>query len=104
DVGDGDRVGLGFVDDVADERRRIGGGGFLALGGGDDDLFLGRGASAGALLLHESLELGGVDGEAALGGEQLGHVEREAVGVVELEGVGTGESEIRIVVVTILIG
>ena len=91
DLGDGDRVGLGFADDVAGEGRGLGLGGGFALGGGDDDFLLGRGAAAGALLLHELLEPGGVDSEAALGGEQLRHVEREAVGIVELEGVGAAD-------------
>ena len=50
----------------------------------------GRGADTGtlALLLHQLLEAGVVDREAALGKQLLGQVVREAVGVVELEGLG----------------
>ena len=45
-----------------------------------------RRAGALALLLHEALELLLVDGHLPLGGDLAREVEREAVGVVELEG------------------
>ena len=56
-----------------------------ALGGRHDDLLLLRGAPALPLLLHERLEARRVDRDAALGGDHLGQVEGESVGVVELE-------------------
>ena len=66
---------------VADE---IGGRGRSRLGELDDLLLLG-GAGAGPLLVHQLVEAGDINGQAALAGHQLGEVEREAVGVVELE-------------------
>ena len=71
---------LQFV--VADE---LGGRGGLDLGEFDDLLLL-RGAGAGLLLVHQLVEAGDINGQAALAGHQLGEVEREAVGVVELKG------------------
>src|ERR1019366_5502986 len=75
----------GGVEGVAREdgrgRGRAGG----PLGRRDDDLPLLRRAPALALLLHEGLEPGGVDREAALDGEHLGQVQGEAVRVVKLE-------------------
>ena len=53
-----------------------------AVGGGGAD------AGALALLLHQLLEAAVVDREALLGQQLLGQVVGEAVGVVQLEGVG----------------
>ena len=49
------------------------------------------GAGALALLLHQSLERGLIDRHALVGGHFLREIQREAVGIVELEGVGAGE-------------
>ena len=49
------------------------------------------GAGALALLVHLGFEALAVDGEAALARHLLLLVERQAVGVVELEGDGAGE-------------
>ncbi len=57
----------------------------LAGPGGEGALLLGR-AGALALLLHEVAEALLVDGHVLLGGDLTREVEREAVGVVELEG------------------
>jgi hypothetical protein len=78
-------VGALAVERVAREDRRGVRRGRPALGGRHDDLLLLRGAAALALLLHQGLEARGVDRDAALGGDHLGQVKREAVGVVELE-------------------
>ena len=50
-----------------------------------------RGAGAGALLFHELFKTGRVHGQPALAGHEFGEVEREAVGVVELEGEVAGD-------------
>ncbi len=75
---------------VADEVRRLVGVGRLevlegARSGAEGSRLLRR-AGALALLLHEALELLLVDGHLPLGGDLAREVEREAVGVVELEG------------------
>ena len=69
---------------VADESRRVVG---ADVGKGDDLLLL-RGAGAVALLFHQLLETGAVDGQAAFAGHELGEVEREALLVIEAEGDG----------------
>ena len=53
---------------------------------GVDVALLARLLGAGALLLHELVEGGEVDADAALGRHLLGDLDREAEGVVELEG------------------
>ena len=53
---------------------------------GVDVALLARLLGAGALLLHELLEGGEVDADPALGRHLLGDLDREAEGVVELEG------------------
>ena len=63
------------------------GGRRVALRGCDDDLLFQGCPAPFALLLHLLLESGGVHRQAALGREQLGHVQGEAVSVVELESV-----------------
>ncbi len=50
-----------------------------------DDLFLLRLARALALFLHQLLEAFRVDGQPAFARHQFGEIERETVGVVELE-------------------
>ena len=50
----------------------------------------GRRAGPRPLCVHQCLEALGVDAEAALGHQFAGEVEGEAVGVVQLEGVGRG--------------
>ena len=53
--------------------------------------FVGGGGAGTLLLLGQfGLEAVQVDGVAALGGDQFGQVDREAVGVIEDEGVGAG--------------
>ena len=76
---------------VSEERGRLEIGRGIALGGGDNNRFFGGGLAAFALLVHEALKFDGVDGESALGREELRHIEREAVGVVEFEGGGSGD-------------
>ena len=74
-------VGAGVIVVVAEEvRGRLG----FDFGEGDDFLLL-RGAGAGALLVHQLFETGGVHGQAAFARHQFGEVEREAVGVVKRE-------------------
>ena len=88
DGGEARRRAQGLVADEA-RRRRLGGEGDHLLvavlgavrGGGADP-------SALALLLHQLLEAPVVDREALLGEQLLGQVVGEAVGVVQLEGVG----------------
>ena len=53
---------------------------------GVDVALLARLLGAGALLLHQLLEGGEVDADAALGRHLLGDLDGEAEGVVELEG------------------
>ena len=60
-------------------------GGVGAFGGGDDDGLLGGGLAACALDFHLLVEICDVDSEPLFGCEQLCHVERETVSVVELE-------------------
>ena len=87
---DGEQAGLGAQLLVADEARRRRRRGeaehraVVVLGA-----VRGRGPHPGArpLLLHQLLEALVVDREALLGEQLLGQVVREAVGVVELEGV-----------------
>ena len=55
------------------------------------DLDLAGFACACALLFHPLGELAGVDLQAAFFRHQLGEVERESVGVVQLEGIVAGE-------------
>ena len=81
------RGGMGQF--VSEERGRLEIDRGSALGGGDNNRFFGGGLAAFALLVHEALKFDGVDGESALGREELGHIEREAVGVVEFEGGGS---------------
>src|SRR4029077_1543776 len=50
-------------------------------------LELARRAGASTLLFHRALEALAVHGHAALGGDLLGELEREAIRVVEREGV-----------------
>ena len=83
------RGGMGQF--VSEERGRLEIGRGIALGGGDNNRFFGGGLAAFALLVHEALKFDGVDGESALGREELRHIEREAVGVVEFEGGGSGD-------------
>ena len=69
----------------------------LLVGGNDRALFgaLPTGAGALALLLHLALEAVAVDGEAVLASHVLLLVERQAVGVVELESDGAGNGADR---------
>ncbi len=60
----------------------------VVVGGG---VVLARSAGAGALLGHEAFEGGRINLEALFLRHQHGEVEREAVGVVELERLGAGE-------------
>ena len=66
------------------EADELGGRGGLDLGKRNDFLLL-RGAGAGLLLLHQLVEAFHVHGQTTFAGHQLGEVERETVGVVELE-------------------
>ena len=67
----------------------------LAGAGGERALLLG-GAGALALLVHEVTEALLVDGHVLLGGDLAREVEREAVGVVQLEGDLGGELRARV--------
>lgn len=62
---------------------------------GADDLALAGGAGAFALFFHECFEAVRVDGELAFFRQQGGEVDREAEGVVELEGEVAGDFALR---------
>src|SRR5215813_9287134 len=81
----GDR-GLVLVDAVADEARYRG-----AADAASVARRLARLARAPALLLHAGVEACVVDVDVRVAQDVLGHVEREAVGVVELEGDVAGQ-------------
>ena len=85
DLGDLGDLGLRGEGVVTDESGRVIG---TDVGKGDDLLLL-RGAGAVALLFHQLLETGAVDGQAAFAGHELGEVEREALLVIEAEGDGS---------------
>ena len=82
---------LGAERVVADKDRRVVGPNV----GKGDDLFLLRGAGAGALLFHQFLKAGPIHSQAAFTGHQLGEVEREALLVIEAEGDGTRNGAAR---------
>ena len=75
---------------IAREDRGLLVGRRVAFGGGHDHFLLQGGAAAFALPVHRGGEAGVVHRQAALARQQLGHVEGEAVGVVEFERVRPG--------------
>ena len=56
-----------------------------------DDLFFLGGAGSLALLIHQRVEAGGIDDEAAFSGHEFGEVEGKSVGIVELESERCGD-------------
>ncbi len=84
---DFEHLGVGFERVVTDELGGVLG---FDLADGDDLLVLLTGfASALLLLVHQLVKTCGVNSEAAFTGKELGEVDGEAEGVVELEGKST---------------
>jgi hypothetical protein len=82
---DVDDLGLGRELRVAQELGRLLFGGGFAFGGCHDDFLFLCGAAALRVVFPSRVKSSGVDRQSALLREELRHVEREAVGVVELE-------------------
>ena len=84
---DFEHLGIGFERVVTDELGGVLG---FDLADGDDlFIFLSGFTSTLLLLVHELVKASGVHGQAAFAGEELGEVDGEAEGVVELEGEST---------------
>ena len=84
---DVDDLGLGRELGEAEELGRLLFGRFLTFGGCHDDLLFLCGPAACTLFLHLRVKTVDVDRQAALRSQQLRHIERKAVGVVELKGI-----------------
>ena len=78
----GEHFGLAVVGVVADEARR---GACAETDLRRDGVIFARGASALLLLVHQAVEAGDIDVDRMIAQHVLGQIEREAVGVVELE-------------------
>ncbi len=89
---DFEHLGVGFERVVTNELGGVLG---FDLADGDDLLVLLTGiTSALFLLVHKLVKACGVHGEAAFAGEELGEVDGETEGVVELEGKSATESSV----------
>ena len=89
---DFEHLGVGFERVITDELGGVFG---FDLADGDDLLVLLSGfTSALFLLVHKLVKACGVHGEAAFAGEELGEVDGETEGVVELEGKSATESSV----------